>query len=200
MHTITTVLILSLLLGGTVEQARAQPGSSICTYSPNYACYTNGWPSCCTTNPSSCPSTPPPCETDGAFQLVSDEASSKACAIVKDSQAKADKPLILGSCDKPKQAWKLNATSGMVRTILNETMCMQAGRGGTPQKGTKMRVFPCDKDNKLQQFDYNQLTVKLKNTTLCVAYRGVKANVNTDPLILKNCGSVGDSWSQGKPK
>ena len=197
---IIAALLLSLLLGGTVEQTRAQVvGASYCTYSPNYGCYVSGWPSCCA-NPTTCPEEQPPCETNGAFQLVSDDASSKACAIVKSSNAKADQPLILGSCDKPKQAWKFNATNGLFHSTLNETMCMQAGRGGTPQKGVKMRVFPCNKDNKLQQFAYNQLTINLKDTNFCVAYRGVTSNVNADPLILKACGAVGDSWSQGKPK
>ena len=112
---------------------------------------------------------------------------------MKSSKAKADQPLILGSCDKPKQEWKFD--NGLFRTTLSETMCMQAGRGGTPKKGVKMRVFPCDKDNGLQQFVYDQVTIKLKNTTLCVAYRGVNSNVNVDPIILKTCNGQ-DNWSE----
>ncbi len=47
-------------------------GTSICTYAPDKVCYpATGWPSCCDTDPSSCPSTEefvagvnPPCEED----------------------------------------------------------------------------------------------------------------------------------------
>ena len=43
----------------TPSKSRNQlPGSSSCTYSPDYSCYVNGWASCCGT-PEGCPPNPP---------------------------------------------------------------------------------------------------------------------------------------------
>lgn len=135
-------------------------------------------------------------QLQGSVQLVSDDSLERACLIVKDSDAKKDKKLILGECDKD-QAWKFD--NGLFRTTLDETMCMQAGRDEKrPRPGTKMRLFPCDKDKKIQQFDYNQITIELKDTNMCVVFKGRKADVNKDPIILKSCNKSDgqDNWSE----
>ncbi|KAL7549711.1 hypothetical protein ACHAWF_012977 [Thalassiosira exigua] len=42
------------------ESRDSPPGSSYCTYLPNYQCYKNGWPTCCGSG--GCPPQPPPCD------------------------------------------------------------------------------------------------------------------------------------------
>jgi len=41
------------------------PGSSICTYSPDYDCYKSGWPPCCDDDEYECPSFPTMCDNHG---------------------------------------------------------------------------------------------------------------------------------------
>jgi hypothetical protein len=132
-----------------------------------------------------------------SFQLVSDDTYERACLIVAGSDAKRDQKLMLGECDLPDQAWKFD--NGLFRTTLDENMCMQAGRGGTrPTHGTKMRLFPCDKDKKIQQFDYNWVNIELKDTNMCVIFRGHTADVSKDPIILKSCDESDNqnNWSE----
>lgn len=50
------------------------PGSSVCTYAPDYTCYQNGWPSCCHSRSDSCPPNPP-CEKQDTT-CVPDESPS----------------------------------------------------------------------------------------------------------------------------
>jgi hypothetical protein len=154
MNMIIKALILSLLLGVSVEQTRAAK--------------------------------------EKAASLVSKEKTARQVCIIA-SAANKDAALVLGEWGKTSQAWVPDG--GLFRTTLNQTMCMQAGRGGTPTGGTKLRIFPCDVDNKYQQFAYNNDTIKLKDTNYCVVFRGVNANVN-DPIILKSCDKSGtqDSW------
>ena len=118
------------------------------------------------------------------------------CLIVRNSIAVNDNKLILGDCGLPSQAWRYD--DGLFRTKLDDNMCMQAGRGGEPKHGMMVRVFACDKDNKLQKFDYDgKGIIKLANTNFCVVYRGVTSNVNEDNIILRDCARGIINWSVG---
>lgn len=135
------------------------------------------------------------------FQLFSDFPAEIGCLIVTDSKPRADQKLKLGECDLPGQEWRLD-TDYLYHTKLNDGMCMQAGRGGTPIQGTKLRLFPCDKNNNLQRFEgpisENYVGgIRLKDfPKLCVSWRGVNTNINQDPIIVKNCENVDGGWSR----
>lgn len=135
------------------------------------------------------------------FQLFTDGPAVTGCLIVEDSRPRADQKLILGECDLSGQEWRLDDDS-LYHTKLDDGMCMQAGRGGTPVHGTKLRIFPCDKANNLQHFEgpiSETYTggIRLKNyPKLCVDWRGVNANINQDPIIVKDCNNVNGGWSR----
>ena len=134
------------------------------------------------------------------FQLYTDGPAVTGCLIVTVSKPRADQKLKLGNCDLPDQEWRLD-TDFLYHTKLNDSMCMQAGRGGTPVHGTKLRIFPCDKNNTLQLFEgpLSQTflgAIRLKNyPNLCVDWRGVNADINQDPIIIKDCKNKNGGWS-----
>jgi hypothetical protein len=135
------------------------------------------------------------------FQLVSDDASPESgCLIVVRSNPRPRQKLLLGSCDLPDQGWRYDSDTKLFHTMLKDDMCMQAGLGGTPGHGTKMRLFPCDEDEELQKFDYGN-TIELVGANLCVIFQGIHSNVNVDEIKLKPCDiSDGqDDWSQDAP-
>jgi hypothetical protein len=135
------------------------------------------------------------------FQLSTDGPAVTGCLIVTDSNPIADQKLILGKCGLPDQEWRLDSDY-LYHTKLNDNMCMQAGRGGTPVHGNKTRIFPCNKNNTLQRFEGPSSAnytggVRLKDyPTLCVSWRGVDANIGQDPIIVKNCTLLSGGWSQ----
>jgi hypothetical protein len=135
-------------------------------------------------------------EPSGYFGLVNDDAYPESgCLVVKNENPRNDQPLILGNCDF-NHNWRYDS-DGLFHTELDDDKCMQAGRGGTPRRGTKMRLFDCDKNDELQQFDYNQIDIKLRsNDDLCVGFRGDTSNVDDDPLLLKPCDKNGNNWSE----
>jgi hypothetical protein len=55
-----------------------------------------------------------------------------------------------------------------------------------------MHLFPCDGDKTIQQFDFERSPIKLKDTNMCVAFRGNTAQLN-DPTLLKTCDEAGGS-------
>ena len=71
---------------------------------------------------------------------------------------------------------------------------MQADRDGLPKVGAMMRVFDCDRSNKLQRFDYNAGVIRLQGEQLCAAFRGIVGDVNQDPIILKPCNDETTIW------
>jgi len=134
-------------------------------------------------------------------QLYADiQEDFTACLIVKDSDARDDKKLILGDCGLPNQAWRRDA-DGLWHTKLNEDYCMQAGRGGKVGHGTKMRLFKCDNGEKRQQFvgpDGGIGGIKFKDPDyddFCVEFRGNTPNINVDPIIVKTCDVSVAGWS-----
>jgi hypothetical protein len=103
--------------------------------------------------------------------------------------------LLLGECNQRNQAWRYDAATMQFHTKKNDKFCLQAGLGGPVGHGSKMRIFECDEDEALQKFEYLNALV-LNGTDLCVAYRGINANVGKDPIVLKPCDLGNNNWSQ----
>ena len=84
--------------------------------------------------------------------------------------------------------------NGLIRSFKEGgDLCLQAGRGTVLQDGSKMRRFPCNSTNALQQFSWalQNGPLKLKSRTdLCAVFRGVNADIGTDPIIFKNCSGI----------
>lgn len=85
--------------------------------------------------------------------------------------------------------------NGLMR-IEGTSVCLQASHGKVLKDGSKMRLYPCDKNNELQQFtwidDSEPHELKLisdKYSEFCATNRGVNA-VDGDPIILKVCNKL----------
>jgi hypothetical protein len=115
------------------------------------------------------------------------------CILVKDKNARNDQHLLLGSCDSA-HGWKED-DNGLLRSELNYHKCMQADRRGPPKVGAMLRVFDCDKNNKLQLFEYKDGRLRLRGENLCAAFTGDIGNVNQDPIILKKCNDDTTRWT-----
>lgn len=148
-----------------------------------------------TEEPSQNPSSSPTSD-QSLFELAA-LIKPTGCLIVRYADASEDQKLKFGECGDLDNAWRYD--NGLFRSELDRDMCMQAGRGGEPEHGKKMRLFPCDMDNDLQQFDFSETlgTIKLKSyDLLCVEFRGTHANVGDDPIILKNCTRSVSGWTR----
>lgn len=123
-----------------------------------------------------------------------------ACIDVKDNKPRMDQKLILGTCQG---RWRFD-DHGLVHTNLDDAMCIQAGRIGPVSDGEFARLFPCDPSNELQKFYFvNGGGIRPQSdTSLCMVWRGVHANVGADPIIFKDCRSVEDrnDWSGDFPR
>ena len=82
--------------------------------------------------------------------------------------------------------------NGLMRKVGTD-LCLQASHGFVVEDGSKMRLYPCDENNKFQQFswidDSNPHRLQLKNneySSLCATNRGTQANIG-DPIIFKVC-------------
>lgn len=96
--------------------------------------------------------------------------------------------------------------NGLIRSFkAGGDLCLQAGHGEPAgkiildpidselQDGSKMRFYPCDSSNELQQFSWEDESgpLKLKSRPeLCAVYRGVKADIGRDPIIFKTCNEI----------
>ena len=96
--------------------------------------------------------------------------------------------------------------NGLIRSFREGgDLCLQAGHGEPPgkiildpvdselQDGSKMRFYPCDSSNELQQFSWEDEIghLKLKSRPeLCAVYRGVIAHIGEDPIIFKTCNKI----------
>jgi hypothetical protein len=143
------------------------------------------------------------------FVLIWDPAAGPylGCLTVNHSNAKEKQKLSLKECkddNNDDQFWWYDGDTKLFHTKLNDEMCMQAGLGGTPGYETKLCLFPCDgaeyeEYEDLRKFNYTHSggTIKLKNTNLCVIFRGIHSNFG-EPIILKPCGdSEGQkSWTK----
>lgn len=139
---------------------------------------------------------PPTNIAAGDFSYVNTDGG---CFTVRDNNARNDQKLVLGSCNTANQRWNLGETDQLLRTQLDSTKCVQAGRTANPRRGTKMRIFPCDSSNPLQLFtttgtNGNDSSFKLQLAAypdFCVDHRGVSANINNDPILAKPCNEAG---------
>jgi hypothetical protein len=120
------------------------------------------------------------------------------CITVEGSNAINDQKLRLESCSRPNNGWRVDG-NGMLHTELDDSKCMHAGRTATPVHGTPMRIFDCDPANPFQLFErLSNGQIVLRDHNLCVDHRGVNANVNVDPIILKECSAAG-GWETSNP-
>lgn len=85
--------------------------------------------------------------------------------------------------------------NGLLR-MEDTNLCLQASHGSVLEDGSKMRLYPCDKNNEFQQFswidDGRARPMMLKSqqyNNLCATNRGVNA-VKGDPIIFKECGAL----------
>jgi cell division septation protein DedD len=113
------------------------------------------------------------------------------------STAKSE--IILDECDESR-AWNVKTVEdGVVvfRSRLDLNMCLQAGLGGKPRHGTKMRLVPCDNNEEYQKFEWSDETpIKLASREdLCMEWRGRSANVGVDPIVMKRCDGTEYGWS-----
>lgn len=75
-------------------------------------------------------------------------------------------------------------------------ICLQVSHGEGAEDGSKLRLYPCDATNELQQFtwidDSDPHPLKLVSpqySDFCVTNRGVNARVG-DPIIFKVCDDL----------
>jgi len=134
---------------------------------------------------------------DEYINLNNDDSDRSGCLVVKDENPKPAQPLILGSC-KLNHSWRYDR-NGLFHSALDDDMCLQAGTKKNAQikVGSGLRLYPCDKNNKKQQFDYNNVDIRLRGyDNLCIGYRGANGDVGVDPIVLRKCKTEGTNWSQ----
>ena len=110
----------------------------------------------------------------------------------------------LGSCASNKVSQELQYDSfvGLFKTSVGSNKCLQAGSGDVPIDGRMVRIYGCNEDHPLQQFDWPGNVggpIKLSEyPAYCLVFRGVNADIGTDPIILKKCEDIdaarGDGW------
>lgn len=114
------------------------------------------------------------------------------CIEPRDGRAENDNKLFLAPCNS-NQGWRYDS-DGLFHSSVDDSKCMQVGRGGTIQDGSKLRVFTCNKNDNGQVFSFDStghLSLKSR-PDLCVVFRGIAANVDIDPIVVKYCDSVED--------
>ena len=98
-----------------------------------------------------------------------------------------DDNFILAACDKSDPLQQFKFVGNQIQLGMDPSMCLQAGRLGTPSHGKYLRVFPCDSTNDLQDFTWDAPDGRLYPTAypaVTVVFRGTFPNVNLDPIIL----------------
>jgi len=117
-------------------------------------------------------------------------STDEACLSVRNSNPYDDQRFILKNCGGVGQGFREDGNH--FRIQLNDEKCMQAGRPTvSPRHGTKMRIYKCDESEFRQKFELEDGKMRLQGRDLCVDHRGVNANVNEDPVILKDCSKAG---------
>ena len=104
-----------------------------------------------------------------------------------------DSKIILAEWDSPCTSFRVDE-NGLIHSFKEGgDLCLQAGRGTVLQDGTKMRRFPCNSTNELQQFSWMEEVgpLKLKSRPdLCAVNRGVTQDIGKDPIIFKTCNEI----------
>lgn len=129
------------------------------------------------------------------FELGAKKQSG--CLVVHKAKAREERQLVLAKCgEDAENIWRYN--NGLFHSRLNDTMCMQAGRKPKASSGRRMRLFPCDRQNPNQVFQYFQTTGHItlqSDRTLCIEFEGRKAQVD-DAIVLKTCEDAVDGWTR----
>lgn len=112
------------------------------------------------------------------------------CIELQDGKAENDNKLILGPCNS-NQGWRYDS-DGLFHSSVDDSKCINGARMGTIRDGSKLRIYDCDKSEARQVFSFDQTgRISLKNNpNLCVVFRGTTANIDVDPILLKDCNSV----------
>ena len=146
-------------------------------------------------------------------ELITLDGTVTACIEVKNGDALNGNSFVLGDCEN--YDYGIDEVSAMAlacnddcnsiddpgilmyQTRLDPTKCMQASHNGKIKVGTWMRVKPCNPTNQLQHFvRVMGDEIQLKDTNLCVSFRGVNPNVNEDHILLQDCNNIGGAgWS-----
>ena len=155
--------------------------------------------------PTPAPTDPPTDSTDpsfpsGDFQLT--PLRFGGCMEADSASNDSGTHLVTCNSSRARQKWQYDNFVGLFKLSTGSNKCLQAGRGDAPTDGRMMRIFGCNEDHPLQQFDWPGTAggpIKLaKYPEYCVVFRGVNANINDDPIILKKCEDIdaarGDGW------
>lgn len=113
------------------------------------------------------------------------------CVQPKGGKTKPGTLVILDECDSAR-AWNVKEKDGVVtfRSRLDADMCLQAGLGGNPKVGTKMRLAKCKAGEYFQQFSWDDFEAPIllsSRDDLCMMWRGVTGNPGVDPMIMTDC-------------
>jgi transforming growth factor-beta-induced protein len=133
---------------------------------------------------------PPPASL-GPIQISSSRFSG--CIEPKRGSIRYGNSLILADCSS--RTWSVVRIQGYVMFQYDEDTCAQAGLGDRVGDGTIMRITRCDTEEMFQRFMWNGEDGPITLTgrpDLCVVFRGVSANVNSDPIIVKLCSLIED--------
>lgn len=134
-------------------------------------------------------------------------ATGGGCIGLKRSTAERGDRLILRECSLTDDSiqWTIDDESRF-RSKLNIDMCVQAGvTGSAAGSGTALRMVPCGVSD-LQKFDLSEFSgdgsffgpIKpAASPALCVVHRGPNANIDADPIVLKECSNFDDDRTQG---
>lgn len=123
----------------------------------------------------------------------------QGCLEVKDFNTNQNR-VYLEDCDSDIGGWTIEKPEEdegpfMFKSRSDPTKCLQAGYGQRIQDGTKLRLLDCNPSNPFQRFLWDGYasgdgTGPIKAAfrgNFCVAFRGVNANVGSDPIIIKHC-------------
>jgi hypothetical protein len=112
-----------------------------------------------------------------------------------DGEVADDDQLLLGTCNTTEAKQQFKFDGRLIRSAVDETKCLQAGRNKTPPfEGQKMRIFTCDSSHPLQKFLWDSVNggpLRLVDfDNFCVVFRGTTANLGEDPILVKYCDNV----------
>lgn len=116
------------------------------------------------------------------------------CIEPKDGRAENDMKLFLAPCNS-NQGWRYDS-DGLFHSRIDDSKCMQAAHGGSIRDGSKLCAFACDKNEQGGQvfsFDRTSRISLQSDPDLCIIFHGTTANINNDPIILKECDVVEDT-------
>lgn len=131
--------------------------------------------------------TDPPVQAEAAALASLTPVDFDGCMQV-DGFGEDDDALILATCNLALVSQKFKFKSQLIRIGLDESKCLQAGSDGDLENGTNLRVHTCDSTNPLQTFKWEGGAITLvAYPDLCVAFHGQHANLDADPIIIKDC-------------